>query len=259
MTENKALQQIVLRYPEFDKWELSQQLEVIGWFLHAVMQKEYFTKDDLKRCLGHLDIKPSDYLLAIDITNCKSLVSGSKGFNLHYRVHAKLDKQLEPSSTATAIHQLLQTLPKKISIAEEKVYLLETLKCLQVGAKRAAIVMAWNLAFSHLCNFILKDPNKLAAFNQELQKIPKTTPINVYDDFSRLKESTILDICNTAKVINKNQYKIFKEKLDTRNMAAHPFTVPLTKIDTEHYILYLVNNLVLPLLDIITVMMQATP
>jgi hypothetical protein len=69
--------------------------------------------------------------------------------------------------------------------------------------------MAWSLAFSHLCNYILKDPNKLAGFNQTLRNKHKgATPIATYDDFSRVKEYVILDLCNEAKIFSKNHYTI---------------------------------------------------
>jgi hypothetical protein len=248
MTEKEALQQLVLRFSDFDMWELCKKLEIISWFLHAVMKQEYFTEADLRRCLQYLHVSHSIYLLPGQIQKCRNIVStGYRKFNLHYRVRDKLDKQLQTSPRAAAIHELLKTLPAKIPIAEEKEYLIETLKCYQIGANRAAIVMAWNLAFSHLCNFILKDQNKLAAFNQELQKIPKARPIAAYDDYSRLKESIILDICNSAKVISKNHYTILKDKLNRRNIAAHPSAVIITRIDTEQYIVDVINNLVLPL------------
>jgi hypothetical protein len=248
MTEKQELEKLVLRFPDFEKWTFCQQLEVIGWFLHTAMKKEIFTEADVTRCFDHLGIPNAFYLFPSQIDNCKNIVKrGYRKHELQYRVRARLDKQLQTDARARAIHELLKNLPAKVPIAEEKEYLVETLKCHQIGANRAAIVMAWNLAFSHLCYFILKDQSALNAFNQELQNVPKSTPITAYDDFSRLKESNILDICNTAKIISKNQYKILKDKLDRRNMAAHPSRVTITPIDTEQYIVDLINNLVLPL------------
>ena len=56
-----------------------------------------------------------------------------------------------------------------------------------------------------------------------------------------------MEVCYLAKLTNKNQYKILTGKLDTRNMAAHPSTVKFTQVDVEHYILDLINNVVLVL------------
>ena len=54
-----------------------------------------------------------------------------------------------------------------------------------------------------------------------------------------------MEVCYLAKLTNKNQYKILTGKLDTRNTAAHPSTVKLTQVDVEHYILDLINKVVL--------------
>ena len=56
MTEKKALQQIVLGFPDFEQWDLRKQYELIGWSLHTVMKQEYFIGRDLRRCLKHLDV-----------------------------------------------------------------------------------------------------------------------------------------------------------------------------------------------------------
>ena len=106
--------------------------------------------------------------------------------------------------------------------------------------------MCWNLAFSHLCNFILKDPSHLTNFNQELlKKFPKAKAINGYNDFSRWRESEIVEVCNLAKLVNKNRAKILADGLTRRNMAAHPSTVKFTQLDVEQYINHLITNLVL--------------
>ena len=86
-----------------------------------------------------------------------------------------------------AVHPLLKALPEKIPIAEEKTYLIETLKCYSCKANRAAIVMCWTLAFSHLCHFVLKDPFHLTSFNQALaSKFPKEKAIQTVDELSQI-------------------------------------------------------------------------
>jgi hypothetical protein len=135
-----------------------------------------------------------------------------------------------------------------ITLTEEKTYLDEAFKCYSCGAYRAAIVMCWNLAFYHLCNFILYPP-KLAKFNQELQnRYPKALKaISTLDDFSRVKESDILELCNAANLISKNQHKILKAKLDIRNTAAHPSSIVISELTVEEFIKDLIENVVLKL------------
>ena len=253
MTEKEALRSLVRRFPDFETWDISKQLPLIAWFLLRACNKEIFGVSDVKHCLeDYLHIKPV-FRLSIELSRCPDIVrceSGNTliGYALHWRIRDKYDQQLLSTARAIQINKLLKDLPAKIPIAEEKTFLEETLTCYESGANRAAIVMCWNLAFSHLCNFILKDTSRLTTFNQELlKKFPKAKAINVYDDFSPFKESEVLEVCHSAKLINKNQYTILKEKLNNRNMAAHPSTVIFTQIDVEHYILHLINNVVLGL------------
>jgi hypothetical protein len=80
-----------------------------------------------------------------------------------------------------------------------------------------------------------------------VSKFPKEKAIQTVDELSRFKEFHVLEVCYLAKLTNKNKYKILTGKLDTRNMAAPPSTVKFTQVDVEHYILDLLNNVVLVL------------
>lgn len=62
-----------------------------------------------------------------------------------------------------------------------------------------------------------------------------------------LKESQVIEICHSANVITANIYKILKEKLDRRNIAAHPNDIVFTPLQAEEFISDLVNNAVLKL------------
>ena len=66
------------------------------------------------------------------------------------------------------------------------------------------------------------------------------------DDFNEeLKESQVLEICNSAGIITGNIHKILKEKLDRRNSAAHPSDVEIGQLQAEHFIDDLMRNVVL--------------
>ncbi len=76
----------------------------------------------------------------------------------------------------------------------------EALICLKHDAARAAIIMVWNIAFYHLCNYVLR--HKLAEFNNmykirypKKRQDAKLQTIANYDDFSiDLKESEVIEI-----------------------------------------------------------------
>ena len=113
-------------------------------------------------------------------------------------------------------------------LAERK-YLDETLICYENDARRAAVVMTWNLAYAHLCDHVLK--NRLADFNARwkvsfpgMHKTPKA--VAAMEDFNEhLKEHEVLQICRDAGIINKNVYNVLEPALKKRNAAAHPNNV----------------------------------
>jgi hypothetical protein len=68
------------------------------------------------------------------------------------------------------------------------------------------------------------------------------------EDFAdELKESEVLEICNSAGIINKDIYKILKAKLDRRNSAAHPSSVKIDQLQAEEFIDDIVKNVILKL------------
>lgn len=274
MNEPRELRNLVRQlmidgYSSFDSWSICQQIVFLGWFFHRVCSKETFTEEDIYHTLNDLDIPIPASFGHEEIMRCPEMVQAPSipvqvspnrtvpriSYRVKHLAHDQLDRQYlpiynkinVPSPPTTEAQIILSELPAKIPIIEEREYLEETLKCLDAKANRAAIVMCWNLVYYHLCNYILKDSNRRTALNQELQKVPKAKLINTYDDFSRHQEGAILDACNTANLISKNQHSILVDKLKQRNMAAHPSTVVINTIDTQQYISSLVHNLVLPL------------
>lgn len=83
----------------------------------------------------------------------------------------------------------------------------ETARCLETGAYRSAIVMAWNLAYDRIRHWVVADPAKLAAFNTEMGKIQKSgkplyDPIVNYSDFfDGPNEAKVIDWCLDAQII----------------------------------------------------------
>ena len=108
--------------------------------------------------------------------------------------------------------------------------------------------MVWNLAYDHLCKIVMNDAQHLAAFNTQLPRsFPKAdiSSINNRDDFEALKESQVLQVAKSANIISGSVHKILKEKLDRRNIAAHPSNVTVSRLTAEDFILDLIQNVVL--------------
>jgi hypothetical protein len=133
----------------------------------------------------------------------------------------------------------------------EKNFLAESMKCYRHEAYRACVVMTWNLAYSHLLQWILNDAPRLADFNAAITKrYQKKSSIDIskYDEFTeQLKESEVIEICNTASLLNSNVIRILREKLGKRNSAAHPASVVIVQSQADDMITDLVNNVVLAL------------
>ncbi len=125
--------------------------------------------------------------------------------------------------------------------------------CLRHDAGRATIVMVWNVAFFHLCQYILK--HHLGGFNSRMParypkkwKVTDLPVIQKYDDFGdEMSEREVIEVCNSAGVINGDVYKILVEKLGKRNSAAHPSTVRVGQLQAEAFIDELVKNVILTL------------
>lgn len=64
---------------------------------------------------------------------------------------------------------------------------------------------------------------------------------------SELKESEVIEVCKSARIISGNLYKILREKLHRRNMAAHPSNVVISRLQAEDFINDLVSNVVIKL------------
>jgi hypothetical protein len=179
------------------------------------------------------------------------LVRERPGFKLTRTVRTQLDAKYGAHPSMQAVSKLLNDLPDKVPDLAEKTFLVEAIDCYRVRAYRACIVMTWNLAFNHLLNWILKDPARLAAFNDTIPKRYQKrvgVVMKTYDDFAdEFNESEIIEVCNSAQTVNGNIIKILKEKLVKRNIAAHPSSVVVVQSQADDVVTDLVNNVVVAL------------
>jgi hypothetical protein len=114
------------------------------------------------------------------------------------------------------------------------------------------MVMAWNLAYHHLCDFVLK--KKLADFNQRwpvnypgMHKNGQKQIAKMEDFADELKESEVIAICASARIITGDMQKVLNVGLHRRNTAAHPSSATITQVQAEAHIEDLVLNFVLKL------------
>ncbi len=115
----------------------------------------------------------------------------------------------------------LATLLDSISNAEVSDYLHESIKCLSVGALRAAVVFLWAGAIRQI------QQDSIACgvgnVNAAVQKHDsKSRTIRKLDDLAYIKESTLLLASQDLGLFDKNQRGVLTDALNLRNKCGHP-------------------------------------
>lgn len=231
-----------------------EKIKLLGWYLHVYSQQGTFLPADIRKCYDTLhEAAPSSFSgYFLNLMNQKALLGNKAGYRLSGTVRDEIQAQFTPAGNKVLVASILRNLPALVPNLAERKFLDETLICYENGAFRASVVMSWNLAYHHLCDFVLR--NKLADFNARwLLKHPAhhkngTKAIATIDDFMQeLKESEVIAICRDAGIVTKDVYKILDEKLGKRNSAAHPSSVSIGQVQTDAVIVDLVENVVLKL------------
>jgi len=242
------LQRFIDPIAGFDSKPAPYMVEVFAWYLHEVKQKERFQTSDMGPLFDEVHIaRPVNISLILNRLCQKTpprLIKDVKGFRLHQAARKDLSAKLPQRATAVATTMLLNDLLGRVTDPAQKTFLTETLVCFKHHAYRAAVIMAWNLAFSDVLDRILK--NHLAAFNAAgAASHHQKKPIINRVDFEKLKESEVIKIAATAGILGKESVKKLEEKLGKRNTAAHPSTVVVSVATAEEVIFDLVENIVL--------------
>ena len=230
-----------------------EKIKHFAWYVLTQENQERFDLTDIRRCYGALHFalptNLSNQLQQLADKKPPELLRDSGGYRLEGRVKQQLDSKYGQRPTTIAVHEMLQSLPGKVSDEAERVYLTEALTCYRHKAFRAAIVMTWNLAYDHLLNWIMATqlPAFNAAISRRFQKKAAVTVTNKEDFGDEFKEWEVIEICGTAAIISDSVKKILSEKLTKRNMAAHPSLVTILQYQTDDVVSDLVNNVILKL------------
>jgi hypothetical protein len=115
----------------------------------------------------------------------------------------------------------LEQIAQKIKDPDIKQYIEESLKCLRVGALRAAVVFLWAGAVRTIQEKVISCDN--AKVNAALLKHdPKSRPVTSVDDFAYVKEKNLLLCAQEVSIFDKNQRSILEDALELRNKCGHP-------------------------------------
>jgi len=247
------LQELVDQVVGCDSAAPKDKIKLFAWWLHVHDSKELFAPADIRACFNklHMDEPPSLATYIARLADAKDLIAERGKYKLARSVRSELDKLYGVHHSVVAVSKILTDLPAKVPTVEARAFLQEALKCYRFEAYRACIVMTWNLAYAHLLDYILADPQRLADFNAAItKKYPKKTNIVIakYEDFTEeLSERETVEIANVADTFNSVVFRILKKELDRRNIAAHPSNVIIGQHQADDMISELVNNVVLAL------------
>jgi hypothetical protein len=251
------LEELVNGIPGFSGRSHADKIKLFAWFLLSKRGRERFMPADIKACYTELGIdEPSSiapFLTAMEKRKPREVKRDIRGYVLEKRIFDAFEAKYGQRPAAIQVDKLLTELPAKVPNLAERTFLDETLNCYKCKAFRAAIVMAWSLAYDHLCHYVLI--KHLADFNAEwpvqFQKKHQHARINAVsmrDDFGELKESEVIQICRAANIITNDIQKVLKIKLDIRNTYAHPSSLSAAPQTAEEFIIDLVTNVVLKLI-----------
>jgi hypothetical protein len=141
----------------------------------------------------------------------------------------------------------LRTLLLAIQDKNENVFLEEAIRCTEVGAYRAAIIMALSLAIDHLQELVLK--HHLTAFNLILaantEKRIKVNYISSKKDFFEIPEGKYIEFLQSAGVISHEVAKYLESKLWLRYTAAQPSNIQISETTAIAFIDELIKTIIL--------------
>jgi len=147
--------------------------------------------------------------------------------------------QIPKESSDFETQQLKNQLNKLVN-TEEREYLLEAIRCLEIGAYRAGIIFIWSYAVRNIHHRLLK--HSLNSVNQTIAKHQNNAKqITTEDDFSYIKESIVLKVALDLGEFDKNQKKVLEDCLDIRNLCGHPGKYSPTPLKAKSFIEDIIN------------------
>jgi hypothetical protein len=251
VTPEQDLQSFVAGVSAFVDMGHADKVRLFAWLQHYLFKRERFSTKDINWCYDKLSYEPSNTSQYLKNMEGNELLKDSKGYRCEGKFRAEYDARYAEHQITLSVRHLVKDLINVLPELGEKDIFQEVLTCLKYDAGRAAIIMVWNIAFYHLCQFILK--YHLKEFNDRLPirypgkwKAANMPLVKKYDDFGdEMSEREVVEVASSAGIINGSMHKVYLAKLDERNSAAHPSTNHVTQIQAEGFIDNLLHNTVL--------------
>jgi hypothetical protein len=246
------------QFPNHADFSRKSQVVLFAYYLRQFEGATHFSASDIKRCFRAALLKePTDLA-----TLMASLAKGKEARLLKLKTRryaislygvneveailpASVPKPGPGSSLLAAALPLLQRTIAKVSDSQRRDFLAEAISCLEVGARRATVVLSWIAALDHMQEYVFA--HGLTAFNSALTKQSgKLNKLKIVtkDDFGDLKESEFIAICRSANLITNDIRKILDEKLGFRNSCAHPSSIAVGDSKVLSFVEDLVDNII---------------
>lgn len=134
--------------------------------------------------------------------------------------HSPLDRivhEPDPPANTGALKRILFLVKNE----QEKDYLSEAVLCLEAGANRASVVLAWSAAIRNVQSRCLKHSSH--ALNSALRAHwPNAPNVQKIEDFAYIKDRTILLTAQNLGEFDKNEKDVLIQCLNLRNKCGHP-------------------------------------
>jgi hypothetical protein len=255
VSEEDELKSFIAGVDDFVNMGHAERVRLFAWLQYFLRKKEPFFTKDINWFYEKLDYKPGN--TSQSLINMKDngelLGNATSGYRCEGKFKAKYDGLYKEHDVTIQVRQMVKDLVNVIPDIKEKDIFEEAMICLRRNAGRAAEIMVWNIAMYHLYQFILT--HHLKVFNDRMPirypkkwKVTDLPVINKYDDFGdNMAEREVLEVASSAGIINGDVFKVYKNRLDQRNSAAHPSTLRVTQVQAEGFIDDLIRNAVLQL------------
>jgi hypothetical protein len=240
------LKEFVSQIKGFDNFTVADKISAIGYFLHTHQGIDKFKTAHVNACFDELHMKrPANAGSQMNaMTQNSRFLGNTNGFKLSNTARAKIAAMLPSDAAPKQVLLQLKKLEAGLTDPQQRIFLREANICFMHGAYRAAVVMAWNLAYHHVCSFIFN--NHLQTYNTRLPiQFKSEKPIIKFTDFEDTKESIVIAVAKGSSIISSTTAKILKAKLDIRNTAAHPSSTTILPITAEEVISDLTHNVLL--------------
>jgi hypothetical protein len=245
-----SLSAFVMSLPNLRSLSVRSLILLIG---HHLLQtgRTNFTSAELAKAFAEGGLPPPRQLARSlsQLSKGKSapiLKYGPRAYALTVFGQEEVQDFLGATSAATTEKSALPALVGKISGDAEQRFLAEAIACVEVKARRAAIVMTWAMTVDHLERYVLR--HKIGEFNDSWASRTdcRGRSVVTQDDFLELRdESTFIQILRSASIITNDVRKILEEKLGFRNTCAHPNDIVVTESKVLAAIEDLVYNVIL--------------